>query len=235
MRKLLHNLRRCLILPVGMWIFPMGNSLFTTNNPESDGFIMSEEGTYMFSNIFQRYICEDSINSRTIGEAYYIIDLPGDVTDYHLFRNKTLIFFEDGSAMEISTWYLEGGKFYDFVIDNKAVEQFDRKTLTDYLEEWMLRQHMDNLIIQCNPDDWIEPYASYYRAKIYRDKLLEDIKSDSYDRLNFKVCFPGLSIYCFNVPVESFQKFIKSIGSLQILNKKYYDNSSDQGILRFRK
>lgn len=168
MKKLLRNLRRCLILPVGMWIFPMGNCLFTTNNPESDGFIMSEEGTYMFSNIFQSYICEDSINSRNIGKAYYIIDLPGKITDYHLFHTNPLIFFEDGSAMKISTWYLEGDKFIDFVIDNEAVKQYDKESLTHYLEEWMLRQHMDNLIIQCNPDDWIKPYASHYRIDAYR-------------------------------------------------------------------
>lgn len=202
------------------WIFPLGMSGFTTQYPESDGFIEFNDGKYMFCKISSMYMSEDSINDRRLNSVDYSIVLPGKVVDYHLYSSNPLIFFEDGSAMKISTWYLEWGRYWGFVLDNVAVRQYDKEMLTEYLENWLLRNQLSDMIEMSglDPAEFIEPYESYYRANIYRKKLLEDIKSKDYNRLNFEIFYPSLIIRCFNVPISSFQDFIKSAGSLQILN-----------------
>lgn len=229
MRKLLRKLRRYTLIGI-----PLIGNLFTTEYPECDGIIRYDNDRYAFCGVYQRYSSEDSLKFTFYGSVYYYIDLPGKVIDYDLHQGSPVILFDDGSAMQITSVYI-GDTFNNFVLRNEAVKQYDNESLTDYLEEWMLRQHMDNLIIQCDPDDWIEPYASHYRIDAYRKKLLEDIKSEDYDRLNFEVSFPAMVINCFNVPASSFQKFIKSIGSLQILNKKYYDDSMDHKIIHLNR
>lgn len=216
MRRLLNKLMHYSLI-----VFPLMGNSFNTDCPECDGIIKYADGKYSYCSVEQRFESEDEACDKSFHYVVYNIDLPGKVIYHYLHRRQTTLFLEDGSAMSFYTWYIGGDKIGNYVLGNEAVKQFDKKTLNKYLDIYWLINHLYDIVQyeQIDPQEWLEPYVSYYQANNYRKNLLKEIMREDYDKLNFKISFVGMDIECFNVPVSSFQKYIKSIASLQIIIK----------------
>ncbi len=207
MRELFRKLLQCTFI-----IIPGLGGLITLGYPECDGLIKYADDKYSYCFIYQKYAPDDSVEK--FFENGYIIDLPGKVVDYHIYLRRPIILFEDGSVMEIYLSGFEGDRKFG------EIKYLDKEKLLYDLENNFLSNQFSEIFESYDPSKWEALYSSYYRISNYRKKLLEEVRKENYDKLNFYIGCRGIFIKCYNVPVSSFENYIKSIGSLNYLKYK---------------
>lgn len=199
-------------------VIPFMSNLATTEFPECDGIIKTQDDKYSFCYVYNKYKPEDSVKFSSFDNAFCYLDLPGKVTGYYLFMARISLWFDDGSAMYIPLRYLGDSVILSGLSD---IRQLGEKNLNTNIRLFD-RNEIKMLIEAIDPKEQIEAYSALYSLREFNHKWKEEMAQEDYNKLNFEVTIEGATIYCYNVPQSSLQNYIKSLASFQILNKKYH-------------
>ena len=197
--------------------------MYQTGIPEYDGVIKLEDGNYRFYSLRIEYQDQESKKYGYFSYLNFYIDLPGQVKDYFIdHADGATFFFEDGSAMYLTKHY-RGGYHLESLVHG-AVKQYSKEEILKKLEEPYYAYTIDDMMEhRFDPEKYIAPYEAYYRANANFKAIREEMNREDYDKMNFYVELQGVWFWCYNVPKDLFQRYLKSIGSVHVIEPDKYE------------